>query len=68
MEFSDIVIAIITCAVACPRTNGFVGSPHVGTYSISGRIASATVWWMHTGSGTVSVDFIAKHAGMIANS
>lgn len=56
--------------VTDPRTNGWVGSPYVGSSSFNAntRSASATIWWTRTGGGTASVDFVAKWIGMAPNS
>lgn len=39
-----------------PRTNGWVGSPYVGSWGTDGQTATATLWWTVGGSGTVSAD------------
>lgn len=46
-----------------PRTNGWVGTAYVGSYSVSGSVASANLYWNSGGSGTVAADMLCVWKG-----
>lgn len=50
-----------------PRTNGWVGMPYVGAWSVSGQTATANLWWTNQfwsgTSNSISVEALCLYVG-----